>query len=224
MRLKTPLIIINLKTYKEGTGKNAVALAKLCEQISKKTKTNIVVAVQAADIYQVAHSVSIPVLAQHIDAIDYGSHTGWMLPAAAKEAGAVGTLISHSEHHLSLNEIKKTIAAARKAGLACVVCARTANEAQQIARLKPDFIAAEPPELIGGKISVSTAKPGLISGTVARVNSVAKIPVLTGAGIKNGKDVSSSIKLGAKGILVASGVVKAKDKRAALKDLVNGMK
>ncbi|MFC1754042.1 triose-phosphate isomerase [Thermoproteota archaeon] len=223
MKLKRPLILINFKTSMQGTGKNAVKLAKICERVAKKTKANMCVVVQSADIYRVSQTVSIPVFAGHVDPIDFGSHTGHELPQAVKEAGAVGTLINHSEHHLDIKQTKKTIAAARKSGLVGVVCARTASEAAKIAKFKPDFIAVEPPELIGGEISVSTARPQLISDTVKKVHSIAKVPVLTGAGVKDGKDVAKSLELGTEGVLVASGVVKSKDPEKALMDLASGL-
>ena len=40
MGLKTPLIIVNFKTYKSATGKNAEQLAKICEKVAKQTKIN----------------------------------------------------------------------------------------------------------------------------------------------------------------------------------------
>jgi triosephosphate isomerase len=84
-----------------------------------------------------------------------------------------------------------------------------------------DFVAVEPPELIGGDISVSTANPELISDAVATIGAG---KVLVGAGIKNAEDVRIALKLGAVGVLVASGVVKAADPVAALEDLCKGMK
>ena len=92
-----------------------------------------------------------------------------------------------------------------------------------IAFLEPDMIAMEPPELIGGDISVSTARPEAIVETIEAVKSVKSVPVLVGAGIKNGQDVKKAIELGAKGVLVASGIVKAKDPKKAINDLVDGM-
>ncbi len=47
--------------------------------------------------------------------------------------------------------------------------------------------------------------------------------MLCGAGVTNGEDVKAAIELGADGVLLASGVVKAKDPRAALLDLVSGV-
>ncbi|MEM3370067.1 MAG: triose-phosphate isomerase, partial [Candidatus Micrarchaeia archaeon] len=49
-----------------------------------------------------------------------------------------------------------------------------------------------------------------------------KIPVLCGAGIKNSEDVRIAIELGARGILVASGITKAKDPKTATLELIKG--
>jgi len=45
--------------------------------------------------------------------------------------------------------------------------------------------------------------------------------VLCGAGVKTGKDVKRALELGAVGVLLASGVVKSKDPKKALQDLVS---
>ena len=52
---------------------------------------------------------------------------------------------------------------------------------------------------------------------------VSHIPVLCGAGVKTREDVFKAISLGARGILLASGVTKAKDPRAVLLDLVKDL-
>jgi triosephosphate isomerase len=153
--------------------------------------------------------------------MDYGAHTGYIIPSAIKYAGATGTLINHSEHNLTFNfkEIENRINVAKEAGLEVCVCARTARVAKKIARYKPDYIAVEPAELIGGDISISTAKPQLIKKSV---DATYPVPLLVGAGVKNREDVRKGVELGAKGILVASGVVKAKDVKAAIIDLLEG--
>jgi len=88
--------------------------------------------------------------------------------------------------------------------------------------LGPAFIAVEPPELIGGDISVTSADPSIVSDTVAAVKSVnPNVRVLCGAGVKNGEDVAMAIKLGAEGVLLASGVTKANDVDSVLADLVS---
>ena len=223
--LKTPIIIINFKTYNESTGDNAIKLAEICNKLAEETKTSIAVAVQSTDIYKISKTVSIPVLSQHIDAISFGKNTGFLLPESAKNAGAVATLLNHSEHRLDFKVLKESIEKAKQAGLDVVACAKDVEDAKKIAGLSPDFIAVEPPELIGGEISISTAKPEVIENSVKAIKSINQnIKVLCGAGVKNADDVRKAMQLGSEGILVASGIVKSENQEEALRDLIIGLK
>jgi len=203
---------VNFKTYSEATGKKAVGLAKLAEEVTHKCNVCIAVAPQFADIYRMAQEVSIPIFAQHMDYVEPGSFTGYVLPESIREAGAVGTLINHSERRLKLADIDATIARAREVGLLSVVCGNNAAVSAAVSALKPDIIAVEPPELIGTGIPVSKAKPEVVTGTVELVKRInPDVMILCGAGIMKGEDVAAALRLGTEGILVASGVVKAKD-------------
>ena len=223
MGLRLPVIIVNFKTYEGCFGKEAVKLAKIVEKVAKKTGASLAVAPNNIDIYRVSQSVSIPVLAQHVSPISPGSHTGHVLAQAVKEAGAIGTLLNHAEKMRSLDVIGQSVARCREAGLLTVVCADTVESIRGIAGLRPDMIAIEPPELIGGNISVTAADPVLLERSLKAVKNVADIPVLCGAGVKTGKDVSAAIKIGMKGVLLASGVTRVADPEAALLDLVSGL-
>jgi len=117
MSFETPLILVNFKTYHSAVGQRAVDLAKICEKVAKKTKVNVLISVTDYDLFRVAKTVSIPVLAQHIDPVMYGSHTGHALPEAILESGAMGTLINHSEHRRPLKVIKAAIERAQAVGL-----------------------------------------------------------------------------------------------------------
>ena len=151
--LKTPVIVLNVKTYAEATGKNALEIATLMDKTSKETGTSMAIALQATDITMCAEKVSIPVWAEHIDPIKPGSHTGWTLPEAVKAAGVVGTLINHSEHRLILADIDVCITRAKELGLDHIVCSNNVATSKAIAAFSPNFVAVEPPELIGGDIS-----------------------------------------------------------------------
>ena len=211
-----PLYVINFKTYKQATGKNALKLAKICDKVSKQKNEKIIICLQPADIC-ISEKISIPVFAQHIDPVEQGQTTGYVLAEDVKSEGAKGTLLNHSEHKLAFGKLKKAVEICRKNKMKIIICAATPAEAKKVSALKPDYIAIEPSELIGGKISVSEAKPEVITRTV---KAVPKIPVLCGAGIHKKEDVEKAIELGAKGILVASGVVKAKEPEKALKELI----
>jgi len=211
-KIRAPIIIVNFKTYLEATGQKALELAKKAEKVSRETNVSVAVAPQFVDIAAVAKTVDIPVFAQHIDAINPGSYTGHVLAESVKEAGAIGTLINHSERQLKLSNINEIIKITREKELVSVVCANNPNISAAVAALKPDVIAIEPPELIGTGIPVSKAKPEVITTTVKLVREInPTLPVLCGAGITRGEDVTAALKLGTQGILVASGVVKAKN-------------
>lgn len=218
MKLQTPMIIVNFKTYLESTGKNALSLAKQAERASKETGACIVVVPQTADIAQVAQAVEIPVFAQHIDPIKPGSSTGHILAEAVKEAGAVGTLINHSERQLRLIDIETTISLCKEKSITSCVCANNPAVSAAVAAMHPDITSMEPPELIGSGISVSKAKPEVISDTVNLVHRVdPHATILCGAGISTSEDVAIALKLGTRGVLVASGIVKAKDPYTVLR-------
>ncbi len=225
MNLQTPLIIVNFKTYLESTGKKAVELAKQAEKAAKETGANIVVVPQFVDIVTIAEAVEIPVFAQHIDPIKPGNCTGHVLAESVKEAGAVGTLINHSERQLKLSEIDSIISLAREKGLVSCVCANNPSVSAAIAAMHPDITSVEPPELIGTGISVSKAKPEIVTDTVKLVQRVdPKMTILCGAGISQAEDVSIALKLGTCGVLVASGIVKAKDPYSVLRAFADAAK
>ena len=109
----------------------------------------------------------------------------------------------------------------RELGLTTCVCAESIAKAAELAAFSPDMIAVEPPELIGGDISVTSANPKIVEDTVNSVKSVdSGIKVLCGAGVKTGEDVRAAIDLGADGVLLASGVVRSKDPESILNDLI----
>jgi len=212
-----PLYIINFKAYPQGIGKRALSLAKILDEIAKETGTKIIICVQPTDIAMIAQQVNIPVFSQHIDPIELGAYTGHIPPEAVKEAGAVGTLLNHSEKRLEIEKIRRGVERAREVGLKVVVCARDEKEAALISKFSPDYIAIEPPELIGGEVSVSKAKPEVIQ---KGAKAVYPVPLLVGAGIKTHEDVKRALELGAVGVLVASGIVKAEDPRKAMLKLI----
>ena len=222
--LKTPVIVLNVKTYGQALGKKSLEIAKIMEKVGKDTGVSMAISVQAIDLRMLADNVSIPVYAEHIDPIKPGSHTGWTLPEAVKDTGAVGTLINHSEHRLKLADIDTCIKRAKELDLDQIVCSNNVETSKAIATLEPDFVAVEPPELIGGDISVTTADPDIVKNSVDAVRKINRnVKVLCGAGVKNGKDVKKAVELGAEGVLLASGIVKADNKENVVRDLASGL-
>jgi triosephosphate isomerase len=218
------LIVLNFKTYTEGTGKNAVTIAQACMDVSDETGAHIAVAPQLPDIYRVASTVDIPVFSQHLDGVGAGSFTGHIMAEAVKEAGAIGTLINHSERRLKLADIDASITSARRTGLSTIVCTNNIATTSAASALGPDYVAVEPPELIGSGIPVSRADPEVVSGSVEAVKNINPgVKVLCGAGISKGEDMKAALELGSVGVLLASGVVKSSNPKKALFDLVSGI-
>ena len=220
-KISKPAIIVNFKAYGEVEKDGAFTLAKACEAASEETGVTISVCPPTVDLSRISKSVSIPVLSQNVDPHAAGSATGWITPSMVKGCGAIGTLINHSEHKIQKSRMEECIELSKGVELITVVCADNVQSAVIAAEFRPDFIAVEPPDLIGGNVSVTTANPRIIEDAVEAVREVnGSISVLCGAGVKTGADVKKAIELGASGVLLASGVVKAKDPKAVLLDLV----
>lgn len=218
------VVIVNFKAYAEVDGQKAVDLAKACEEVATETGAAIMVCPPMVELAAVSASVKIPVLSQNVDAKKPGSATGWVTPSMVRACGCFGTLINHSEHKVDPQIVGEAVRMSHDLGLCVIVCADNVESAKQLAVFAPDYIAVEPPELIGGDISVTTADPDIVKNTVNEVHSVnPNIKVLCGAGVKNGKDVATALELGADGVLLASGVVKSSDPRATLRDLISGL-
>ena len=218
-----PLIVVNFKTYSSAHGANAEMLAKfMAEADAACDSADFVAVVSAFDLASVkAAAPNLQVWAQHLDPVGFGSITGWLHPETAIERGATGTIINHAEHKVSIDHVKNLLAQLPD-GFPVCACAADLDEAKALAALGPTMIAVEPPELIGGDISVTTADPEIVSGTANLVKSVnPDVRVLCGAGVKNGDDVAMAIQLGTEGVLLASGVTKANDPQGILADLVS---
>lgn len=215
-----PLIVVNFKTYATAMGIQAENLASMMASVT--TLARMVGVVSAFDLATINQSSpNLEIWSQHLDPVGMGSFTGWLQPDNAIERGAKGTIINHAEHKVSLNHVEELMKQLPE-GFQICACAADVEEAKALAALSPTFIAVEPPELIGGDISVTTADPDIIKSTVDAVKSVNEnIRVLCGAGVKNGSDVKMALSLGAEGVLLASGVTKAEDPFEILNDLVS---
>ncbi|MAT86164.1 MAG: triose-phosphate isomerase [Euryarchaeota archaeon] len=215
-----PLIVVNFKTYSTAMGIQAENLASMMASVS--TSARMVGVVSAFDLATINQSFpNLEIWSQHLDPVGMGSFTGWLQPDNAIERGARGTIINHAEHKVPLNHVDELMKQLPE-GFQICACAADVEEAKSLAALSPTFIAVEPPELIGGDISVTTADPGIIKSTVDAVKSVNEnIRVLCGAGVKNGSDVKMALSLGADGVLLASGVTKAEEPFEILNDLVS---
>jgi triosephosphate isomerase len=221
--LGAPLFVLNLKSYPSCLGPGARAIGTILQKQSHLRGVAAAVCPAFPDLGFVAGELSIPVLAQHADPIDAGAHTGWLPVEALRASGCRGSLVNHSEHPLSAEDILETVVRLHSVGLAAIVCAKDIEDARALARTRPAYLAVEPPELIGGDRSVATAQPEVVQGTVAAVREVAPATrVLCGAGVHDRNDVRTALELGADGVLVASAVARAADPAEAIAELLAG--
>jgi len=195
------MIFVNFKTYQQGTGEAALVLAKICQEVEKETGVQIIPIAQAADVSRLVN-VGLDVWSQHVFV-----------------SGTKGVLLNHSEKKLSFEDLR--IMMEKRQNFQILICAESIEEGQKMATLKPDFLAYEPPELIGGEISVSQARPEIIRDFVEKIRD---IPILVGAGIHQQNDVKKALELGVKGILVSSDVVLSDNPQQELLDLAGGFK
>lgn len=216
------MIVLNFKTYKEVTeGRKPIELAKIAQEVFDEYQIPIVLCVQATDIRTISEAVTLPVYAQHIDPVEPGKNTGFISALSVKEAGASGIMINHSEHRIGMEAIEQTVEIAKKYGLKTLVCVENADEGVGIDAFEPDAIALEDPILIGGTESIiknEAGKQKVIDFVSRGINAMP----LVGAGVKTQEDIRESLRLGAKGALLASGFDLADDPRAVLVDLCEG--
>lgn len=210
------MLVTNFKTYPESTGKNALKLAKIHEKAAKRK--NIVIAVQPADLMRVTN-LKIPVFAQHIDPITPGRNTGFVTPESVKATGARGVMLNHSEHPMKPWDVETAIKLCRKAGLRTLVFVSNLSEASDLKGFGPDFLAYEVPELISTGRPISKERPHEIQEFVNLLADTKIVP-LCGAGISRPDDVRVAKKLGTKGVVVSSAIVKAKDPAKVIASLV----
>lgn len=222
--LRAPVFEIGLKGYAYGA--EAVRLARAADRLSRELDVSVIFDPQAVDIAAVGRETQhLLVFAQHMDPVQVGRGAGAVLPEAIREAGAVGTMLNHSERRMTLGDISRAIRRAREVGLATMVCADSPEEAAAIAQLGPDIVLAEPPELIATSRSAATEMRGFVERAVEMVGRIdAGIIVMCGAGVQTPGDVEKMIHLGVGGTGSSSGVLRAADPIAQMEAMLAAMK
>jgi triosephosphate isomerase len=222
-QITPPFFEIGPKAYLYG--KDVLKLARHADRVSAKYDIQIIFTPQYVDIPVLARAVkNLLIFAQHMDYLPVGRGVGSVLPEAVKASGAVGVLLNHAEKKLPLDELERTIRRADEVGLASMVCADNLEEAVRVARMSPNIIIAESPDLIGvGKRSDNDRE------TIAKINAAIwgidpEIRILHGAGISNGQDVYDIISAGAQAAGSTSGIIKAGDPFAMLEEMISSVR
>ena len=217
-------LIVNFKNYPEVLGDGSVSLALAVKRAADDALIEAIVAPPTPMLALVASRTGARVYSQSVGSMKGDKTTGEILPEAVKAAGGSGTILNHSESRRTPAELGKLVPRLAGIGMEVCLCAQTAEEAAELAGLKPLYLAIEPPELIGSGIAVSKARPELVQKTVSAVRRVGYGgKILCGAGIVSGEDVTKALALGVDGVLVASSVVKARDWEAQVRELARSL-
>lgn len=214
-----PMLLVNAKSFPQSILSGAVHLANACASVSQKTGISIGFIPNILDLAVVcAMRLPIPIFSPHADAKSLGSATGAICPALLARLGCTGSLLNHSEKPLSSAEIEASIMALRKENLASIVCAPSVELVKNFSHFSPDAIALEPPNLIGGTVSVATHPFEIEASKIACGNA----KLIVGAGVSTAKDFAKALQLGALSVLVGSAIAKSDDPESALLHLLSG--
>lgn len=214
------LVLTNFKNYPQSTLESASELLSSFRNVSAPADIDLVFSLSPLDLCLAREFTDLSIFSQHVDMEGPGASTGMITVEGLKGLGILGSLLNHSEHRVAESRIRETLKRADDTGFTVILCVEDAEEAAKYAELAPSYIAYEPPELIGGDISVSTSRPEII-GEVVSICGRYDVPVLVGAGVKNRGDFTRSLELGARGVLIASGIVKSPDPVGSLTSLIS---
>ena len=202
-------LVINLKNYNEISGNKAFKIAVEAKKVFQLYHKEIIIAPPASSIMAISET-KLPIVSQHVDDKPLGATTGFIIPEIVKSHGALGSIVNHSEHKIEHTQISNLVERLRELDMISIVCADDLEEVEALSQFSPDYIAIEPPGLIGKGIAVSKANPSIITDSVQVVKRISpRVKVLCGAGIVDKTDVQKALELGAEGILISSGVVKS---------------
>lgn len=221
LTIKPPFFEIGPKNYLFG--EEILKLAFAADKASEKYDVDILFTTPYADIRTVSKNTkSLHIFAPHMDCDPVGLGLANILPESLKAAGAIGVMLNHTEKPLGFEVLNNTIKRANELNLVTNVCADSVKDIQNIARLNPYIITAEPAELIASRSGVNLEYASEACRVVREINP--NIYVLIGAGIKDGGDVYNAIMAGADASGSSSGIVKAENPISMMNEMVGAVR
>ena len=142
----------------------------------------------------------------------------FVIPEALKAAGAVGVMLNHAEHKLTMEELAEAIKRADEVGLATMVCADSVDEVKAIAKLAPNILVAEPTELIGTGKPADKEYVDEVIKCIREINP--EIKPFPSAGISKGEDCYNIIKAGSSASGCSSAIAKAENPLALAEEMI----
>ncbi len=216
-KIKEPFFEYGPKCYMYGDV--LLDIAKGLDELAEKYDVDVILDVPDTEIFNIARNTKrIHVYSQHMDSLQIGKGMGRTLPEALKAAGAVGVMLNHAEHKLTLDEIRAAIARADEVGLATMVCADSVDEVREIAKLGPNILVAEPTELIGTGKPADKEYVDEVIRVIREVNP--DIKPFPSAGISKGEDCYNIIKAGSSASGCSSAIAKAEKPLALAEEMI----
>ena len=216
-KIKAPFFEYGPKCYMYGDV--LLDIAKGLDKLAEKYDMDIILDVPDTEIRNIAENTErILVFSQHMDSIPVGKGMGRTLPEALKAAGAVGVMLNHAEHKLTLEEIKEAIKRADEVGLATMVCADSIDEVKEIAKLSPNILVAEPTELIGTGRPADKEYVDEVIKCIRDINP--EVYPFPSAGISKGEDCYNIIKAGSSASGCSSAIAKAENPIALAEEMI----
>lgn len=203
-----PFFVVNPKSFLFG--EELLKLAYAANKLARQYEVTVLFTAPQTELATiVTECPDLIVTAQHMDSVGLGNSMGGVIAESLHYIGVKMIVLNHADNPLSIGEIEKTLLRAKEVGLQTIVCANTVREAKAIAMLDPEVILAEPTELIGQN---QKSDRGYVRATIEKIKGVnSDILVEQGAGIRTEEDVTELLELGADGVGVTSGIVKADD-------------
>lgn len=220
-KISEPFFEFGPKCYMYG--ERLVEIAKGFDRLSEKYGIDVILDIPDTEIRSVASAVKrVHVYSQHMDSIPVGRGMGRTLPEALKDAGAVGCMLNHAEHKLTLDELAEAIARADEVGLATIVCADSIEEVKAVAKLAPNILVAEPTELIGTGRPADREYVDEVIKVIKEINP--DILPFPSAGISCGNDCYNIIKAGSSASGCSSAIAKAADPLALAEEMMSAVR
>lgn len=216
-KIKEPFFEYGPKCYMYGDV--LLNMAKGLDLLAEKYDVDIILDVPDTEIKNIADNTKrIHVYSQHMDSIPVGRGMGRSLPEALKAAGAVGVMLNHAEHKLTMEEIKSAIQRADEVGLATMVCADSVDEVKEVAKLGPNILVAEPTELIGTGKPADKEYVDEVIRCIREINP--EIKPFPSAGISKGEDCYNIVKAGSPASGCSSAIAKAENPLALAEEMI----
>ncbi len=220
-KITEPFFEFGPKCYMYGD--RLVEIAKGFDRLSEKYGIDVILDIPDTEIRNVASQVKrVHVYSQHMDSLPVGRGMGRTLPEALKDAGAVGCMLNHAEHKLTLSELEKAIRRADEVGLATIVCADSIEEVKAVASLAPNILVAEPTELIGTGRPADREYVDEVIKVIREINP--DILPFPSAGISCGDDCYNIIKAGSSASGCSSAIAKAADPLALAEEMISAVR